>query len=257
MGEAKANLSRIIRARDPVCIYCGQAPSVDADHAPPKVIFTGKDRPKGLEFGICKACHEPTRQIDLIAASYGRMMPPPKTEAERADIRKHAQGVVNNYPEIAEVFAGPSRVNNQGIHITEVTGDNGTRLHNAMNAFAGRLGIALYRERAGKMVSPEHYVHAHYFTSWEIAMDAIPPEVFVPLKNPRTLRAGAKEKSSEFLYDDYYDPEVDYYACFALVRESFAAWVVISKDLVAMPDHARNGAVYRQGFLRGLDWRRV
>jgi hypothetical protein len=78
MGEAMANLSRLIRERDPICIYCSAAPSVDADHAPPKVIFTGKDRPKGLEFGVCKDCHEPTRAIDQIAAGYGRLMPRPR-----------------------------------------------------------------------------------------------------------------------------------------------------------------------------------
>jgi hypothetical protein len=257
MGQAKANLSRIIRQQDPICIYCSVSTSDDADHAPPKNLFTLKDRPKGLEFGICKECHEPTRQIDQIAASYGRMMPPPTNDIERAEIRKYAQATVNNYPEVAAIFGGPSRVTNQGMHVIELTDDNGTRLHNAMNAFAGRMGMALYRETVGRPVAQGMYIHAHYFTSWDIATDTIPPEVFVPFKNPRTLRQGVKEKSSEFLYDNYYDDEIDYFACFAMVRESFAVWVVISRDVVAMPQQARNGAVYRPGFLRGLDWRKV
>lgn len=257
MGQAKANLSRIIRARDPICIYCSSAPSVDADHAPPKVIFTGKDRPKGLEFGICKACHEPTRQIDLIAASYSRMMPPPQTVLEREDIRKYAQAVVNNNREIAEVFVSPGTVNNQGMHLTRVTGDNGIRLHNAMNAFSGRMGMALYHERVGRPVKQGAYIHAHYFSSYEIETETIPPGIFVPLKNPRTLQAGIKEKSDQFLYDDYYDDQADYYACFAMVRRSFAAWVVISDELIAQPGRAANGAVYRPGFLKGFDWRSI
>lgn len=47
MGQAKANLIRIFRATDPVCIYCGIVPSVDGDRAPLNFTFRGKDRPKG------------------------------------------------------------------------------------------------------------------------------------------------------------------------------------------------------------------
>lgn len=257
MGQAKANLSRIIRAQDPICVYCGVSPSIDADHCPPKNIFTSKDRPKGLEFGICKDCHEPTRVIDLIAASYGRMMPPPRTSEEKADIRKYADALKNNAPEVARIFATPGYVNNQGMHVSEVKGDDGIRMHNAMNAFSGRLALALYREKVGRPAGPDLFIHAHYFTSYEIAADLIPPELFTVLRNPKTLRAGRKEKSNQFLHDSYYDPDDDYFTCLALFRESFACLSVISRDLIAAPDQARNGAIYRPGFLKGYDWRKI
>lgn len=255
MGEAKANLSRIIKSKDPICIYCGSAPSDDADHCPPKVVFTGKDRPKGLEFGVCRDCHEPTRQIDQIAASYGRMMPPPVTEAEKADIRKYALSLKNNQPEIAAIFGGPSYVNNQGLHITRVEGDNAERLHNAMLGFSARLGMALHREILDRPVAKDAYVFARYFSSHNIAMDEFPPGLFDELKNPRTLRAGKKEKSQEFLYDHVYDAEGDRFLAFAMFRESFACAIVITNE--PPPEKPLSGQVFRPGFLRGFDWRQV
>lgn len=253
MGEAKANLSRLIKQRDPICIYCSAAPSDDADHCPPKVIFTGKDRPKGLEFGICKDCHAPTRAIDQIAASYGRMMPPPKTEAEKADIRKYAKGMVNNYVEVARIFGGASRINNQGLHLITVEGEDGERLHNAMLAFSARLGMALYREIVGKPVDHEAHIFARYFSSGNIALDEFPDKLFEGLQNPRTLRAGRKHKSDEFLYDHMYDGER--FMAFAMVRESFACLAMITPE--PPEEEPELGRMFRPGFLKGFDWRRL
>jgi hypothetical protein len=48
----------------PNCIYCGgEVPAVSIDHVPPRAMFRGRRRPKGLEFASCKGCNEGTSRI--------------------------------------------------------------------------------------------------------------------------------------------------------------------------------------------------
>jgi hypothetical protein len=56
-----------------VCIYCAQR-SQTVEHMPPVIMFTRKQRPKGLEFASCEACNGGTKHADLVAAYIGRSM---------------------------------------------------------------------------------------------------------------------------------------------------------------------------------------
>lgn len=56
------------------------------EHYPPRSIFDGKHRPKGMEFGACKECNEASREADLVAATLSRMMPNPKTSTGREEM---------------------------------------------------------------------------------------------------------------------------------------------------------------------------
>jgi hypothetical protein len=141
------------------------------------------------------------------------------------------------------------------MHLIRVEGDDGERLHNAMLAFSARLGMALHREIMGRAVDPQAYVFARYFSSNDIAMDDFPKGMFELLRNPRTLRAGRKHKSDEFLYDHVYDAEEDRFLAFAMVRESFACATMITRE--PPPIEPNSGQMFRPGFLKGFDWRKL
>jgi len=249
-------LSPRVRKEQPICVYCGVSPSEQADHCPPKTVFTGKVRPKGLEFGICNECHQPTRAIDQIAATFSRLMPEPSTDAERADIWKYAQAMANNYPDIMQLFQGGSDTGeNMVIHIS---GDNAARMHYAMNAFCARLAMALFQQRVGRPAGLDMRIYTTYYTAAEIHMGEVPDAIFQVMREPKTLRNGRRDAADQFLYDWYYDDEGgEYFVTFASFRQSFCPFVMIKPDLMDFEIHGNKGAVFKPGFLKGLDYRDV
>lgn len=227
------------------------------DHCPPKALFTKKQRAKGLEFGICNACHQPTRDIDAIVATMSRLMPEPRLDAEKNDIEKYAKGLINNHPNVANLFSDGETLPDGNFQI-QAKGENASRMHYAMHAFCARLGLALYREKAGKFASENMRIYANYYSAQEIYQNEIPDAIFKVFHNPTPLAAGRNSSDNQFLYDTYYDGNpTDYFVIFASVRESFCTFVVIQPDLLEFEITSNKGAVFRPGFLKGLDYRDV
>jgi hypothetical protein len=65
------------------------------DHVPPRAMFRGRRRPKGLEFASCKNCNEGTGRADLVAALLSRVAPDARDEEEEAELKKLLSGVSN------------------------------------------------------------------------------------------------------------------------------------------------------------------
>jgi hypothetical protein len=87
----------------PSCIYCGgDVAAVSIDHVPPRAMFRGRRRPKGLEFASCKGCNEGTGRADLVAALLGRVAPDAKDDEERTELKRLLEGVANNVPGLLE-----------------------------------------------------------------------------------------------------------------------------------------------------------
>src|SRR5262245_39466576 len=59
---------------NPFCAFCG-APSVTAEHCPPKAMFQNKQWPEGFQFPACDACNAGTRDHDLVFAMLARIDP--------------------------------------------------------------------------------------------------------------------------------------------------------------------------------------
>jgi hypothetical protein len=75
-SSAKKRAHSAVLEACPYCIYCGgEVPAVSIDHVPPRAMFRGRRRPKGLEFASCKNCNEGTGRADLVAALLSRVAP--------------------------------------------------------------------------------------------------------------------------------------------------------------------------------------
>jgi hypothetical protein len=83
----------------PWCIYCGGVVQADTvGHNPARIIFLGKQRPKGLEFPSCEACNRGTSHADLVAGLMSRVYPDAPTDAARDELKKILNAVANNIP---------------------------------------------------------------------------------------------------------------------------------------------------------------
>jgi hypothetical protein len=110
MGEARANRrahATVLNAY-PWCIYCGgQNPATTVEHMPPRMMFLGKQRPKGLEFPTCNPCNHGTSHADLVASLLGRTFPDPQSQQGQNDVKKLLSAVSNNIPGLLqEMYVG-------------------------------------------------------------------------------------------------------------------------------------------------------
>jgi hypothetical protein len=251
MGEARSRLRRLLRD-DPNCVYCGGVvPSTSCDHCPPISVFDGRQRPAGLEFGCCADCHEGTRQMDNIVAMLSRLYPEATTRAARAEVNKYIAGFVNNHRDLADIFRSDGEtIMFRGAPATMIDISKETRLNSAMSAFAARLGLALYRHTIGKPAPVHATVAARWYSNHDIELGEYPEEMVAAMGAPKSLQMGRQHVYPQFRYWAGTPPDsTDYFASFAVFRESFATICIIRTDVEALTIHPR---ALHPGFLKGF-----
>jgi 5-methylcytosine-specific restriction endonuclease McrA len=105
MSESKQRRRRHqhILKGNPTCIYCGGvSPATTVEHMPPRVIFWGKDRPKGLEFPSCEQCNNSTRLSDQVAGLMSRIYPDSANPEHGEEVRRLLRAISNNCPGLLE-----------------------------------------------------------------------------------------------------------------------------------------------------------
>jgi hypothetical protein len=126
------------------CIYCDAIPTT-VEHMPPKIMFNGKARPKGMEFAACEPCNNKTSTADLVAAFYSRIGNGDlSTNAELAEFKNVYGALMRKAPGVAFELAGAMRerwVPSKGLLVRKFTGDvSGCRDHQARRHGTNRPG---------------------------------------------------------------------------------------------------------------------
>ncbi|MBI1252495.1 MAG: hypothetical protein GC189_13615 [Alphaproteobacteria bacterium] len=214
MGEAKRK--KRLRAQlledNPVCIYC-TASSETVEHMPPVIMFTRRQRPKGLEFASCEACNGGTKHADLVAAYIGRSMMQASGEAETEDLLAILQALRNNLPDLLlEMRPSPDQLTiaERELAGQKVLNVGGPLAAGFMRQFAIKLTFALYREISGRAVPESGGVLARWFSNYEARTGRVPPDVFQNLLPPRSLRQGTFDVSDQFAYSFEISPDGDF-----------------------------------------------
>lgn len=240
MGESKRrrHLRQRLLGDNPTCVFC-PSPSRTVEHAPPKIMFTRKHRPKGLEFASCEACNGGTRHADLVAAAIGRSQLQRSAEAETEDLSEIFRALRNNVPGLLEEMRpSPDQL---AIAERELAGQKvlnigGPLVRAYMQQFAVKLTFALYREISGRAVPTSGGVLAKWFTNYEDRTGRVPRELFQNLMPPRSLKQGEFDVSDQFAYSFEISPNGDFARIVATFRYAFAVAGFISARLSTFDD---------------------
>jgi hypothetical protein len=219
----------------PFCIYCGGEVQADSiDHVPPRIMFRGKHRPKGLEFASCKSCNEGTGRADLVAALLSRASPDARDAEEQHELKGLLQSLSNNVPGLLEEMFIADQTAARDL-LPQLDGTflkvNGPLVSAHMQTFATKIGFALFYELTKQVVPVGGGVAARWFFNVDQAEGTFPQEVFDHLLPSMTLKQGKFDVSDQFGYR-WRLAEGDRMALFlATFRYSFAVLAFVTTDV--------------------------
>lgn len=238
LGEAKARKRAYdeLLTKSPFCIFCGgNTRAVTIDHIPAKVMFDGKQRPKGLEFSACEICNNGAKHADLVAAWVGRFYPDPNTNEQKEEIPKLLKAINNNIPGLlqemkmgrgAEKLAMrklPIKIDGGLLHV-------GPLLQKYMQVFSLKLGLALHHEVSGKILPETGGIAVRWFSNYEKFTGDFPDQLANFLGPSKTLVAGKKHVSDQFQYAWEIAENKEFGIYFASFRMSFAVFGAVALD---------------------------
>lgn len=238
MGEAKSrrrNYDELLK-KSPFCIFCGgNTPAVTVDHIPAKIMFDGRQRPKGLEFSACKICNNGAKHADLVAAWVGRFLPDPATKEQREEFPKLLRSINNNIPGLLQEMKMGRGAEKLAMRKLPIDVDGGL-LHvgplvqKYMQVFSLKLGLALHREVSGNILPGAGGIAVRWFSNYEKFTGDFPDELTNFLGASKTLAAGKKHVSDQFQYAWEISENKEFAIYFASFRMSFAVFAALATD---------------------------
>ncbi|UVF22504.1 hypothetical protein HPT29_025470 (plasmid) [Microvirga terrae] len=245
MGESKAKrrAHASILGRDPRCIYCGERADT-IEHMPPRMMFRGKQRPKGLEFPSCRSCNNGTSHSDIVASLIGRLSPDPTTQMEAGEFRKLLLSVHQNVPGLLEEMrtrrAGEKlEVKRLGVHPDSgIMRADGPILTKHMKVFGAKMGLALHAEAFKARVPHDGGVMPIWYSNAQAIRGELPQDLLGLLPPLDTLRMGKMEVSDQFQFSWAITEERGNGLFFASFREAFAvaAITALKRSYFDRPD---------------------
>lgn len=195
-----------ILKKEPRCIYCPK-PHNSVEHMPPISMFTGRDRPSGLEFATCEDCNNGTNGADVVAAAFARMRRmPERSDPLLREALEFRNSIQKDAPGVWEEFTDPAR-NRQvlvpssgGIYrlAIEITAD-GPQLRGHLDVFSAKLGMALYREHTGHALPLDGMVTTSWFLNQALSQKHA-DAMLKMLPGYDGLRQGQKTSEGQFAY---------------------------------------------------------
>lgn len=249
MDEAKSKTQRII-AEQPTCTYCGgKNNSTSRDHCPPITIFDDRWRPAGMEFGACDACHEGTREMDAVIGFISRFLGTEPGSNSKKEMQNSIRPMFTRYPHLLEHFnVNAKQIMYHGAIGNLVKIGTESALKGVMNAFAARMGLALYRLTNGYPAPPNARIICRWHTNVDLDNNGPLNAVLESIGLPQTLVQGTKHVAAQFRFwpvTDANEPKL--FGCVAVFRESFG----ITAFVDTRDGNPAFEATFQPGFLQG------
>ena len=243
MGEQKQKRrahAKILEAH-PWCVFCGGLfPAVTIDHVPPRMMFKGKQRPKGLEFPSCLSCNAGTSHSELVASMMGRIYPDPIADDEAQESKRLFQAVSNNIPGLLEeMYIGTAgqKLARKNYPFISTNGGvlraNGPLMTKHMQMFGAKLGLALHFAAYKVPVPVTGSVHPIWYSNVQAFGGKIPQSLLDILPPPRTLMQGTKHVGDQFRYSWCLTDDRKLSLFYATFRQAFAVAAFTTVDQAA------------------------
>lgn len=235
-----------LKAAHPHCIFCGgTALMTSVEHMPPRILFDGKQRPKGLEFPSCQPCQNSTRREEQAIAMFARIFPDAPTERGRREYQKLVREVGRNHPGLL------AEMNVDQLAMLGQMGEAANRLptwnfistggpiaRNIIRKFANKLALALHFEETKQIVPRGAGIFSMHYTNVTAIVDGMPVEVMERLGNEKALVMGRQHTGRAFSYQSARFSDEDTTIHMAYFRQSFALLLVVYPNFADVPSAA-------------------
>jgi hypothetical protein len=236
MGNRQAYRKRFFNEH-PKCCFCGGGNSAtEIEHMPPRIMFLGKNRPKGFEFPICRDCNSVSSKSELVAAFFARSRLDLDENDLSLEMKSIMRGIVENCPEtVEEILNGNQGLRHRQKRLREKVNIDfellklGRTTENHIKIFNGKMAIAAYYRHAGKPLS----VNGGVLTKVSSMVDAIEgtlPEIDIDMSEFQTIRQGEWNVASQFLYRQAFTENNDGAVFQFLYHENFLATSFVFSD---------------------------
>ena len=188
-------------ANYPHCCLCGgEVPTESIEHAPPKIMFWEKRRPKGMEVPACNRCNNHTSKIDQLAAFYAITQSNRNlmglTGEEEKHFEKVSRGCLSNLPDMKEMFkTGPNVDESYG----SIVFDNQKLFVEKLNPWAAKQSLAhWFTLSKGKIFPPQGVVAVRWLTNVELSTNTPFINLLEKLQNTKELEMGVWNVNDQF-----------------------------------------------------------
>ncbi|MGZ2442804.1 hypothetical protein [Sinorhizobium medicae] len=215
------------------------------EHMPPRSLFEGKQRPRGLEFPSCQKCQNSTRREELAVAMFSRIYPDSPTEKGRKEYQKIIRSVSRNHAGLLE------EMNIDRLAVLRDIGEAANRLPtwNFLNCggplattiiskFATKLAAALHFELTHEIVPRGAAIFVMHFTNYSAIVEGMPIDLLDALGVEKILAMGAQHSGGVFSYQSRRlngEPTTIHMAYF---RQSFALLLGVFPRFSDVPPQA-------------------
>lgn len=219
MGQSRIKESgyrEVALAKSQWCVFCGGAtPAVEADHYPPRSLFTEKKWPEGYVFPACQACNLASRDVDRWIALLSRMSAGDELDSElmaSESARLMRQVAVKDRDlmrQMSSITTNEKRHRAKRMGLTLAPGELyrdlpfvsvPPALNDKVQYFATKLGKALHFEHTGSIVPNGAEINVRWFTNVNELENTIPEDAFKLAKGTVTLTRGKRDLSDQFNY---------------------------------------------------------
>lgn len=225
-----------IRATEKRCIYCSTVGPLTVEHMPPLVMFKGRQRPRGLEFGVCQPCNNGTRGADLAATFVSKLdiiadqgsWQLEENMRQHAILKKRAPGFLE------ELFSMP----NMRSVLWRTPGGimlprwqiqaNGPHVRAHLNVFVAKFAMCLFREHIGTPLPLDGLVRTAWFLNAGLTQPQVHAAISI-LPGVGGLRQGSKTSDGQFTYV-YNTDTRSIVMAFASFHKGLHALVLASSD---------------------------
>ena len=208
MPRKRKILQRFIEDELKCCFCGGGRPAQTTEHAPPRVFFRNKVRPKGLEFPCCARCNKKFAQMDQVASFVCITMGGVLAENYNLDDpywKKLASGVQNNCPEVIS-YLGLSDgeecfIESGGIERLIIRNKLDKRLFREwLNPWSAKQFFALWFHHTGTILGGSDRVWVRWITNDQLIREGVPEGLLDDISGPVGLVQGKLSSADQFLY---------------------------------------------------------
>ena len=258
MGQSKQRKATFLANK--FCVFCGgTVPATTIEHAPPRVMFIKKLRPKGHEFPACNRCNNGSSQQDQVAAlmlfSTAEAFFPGRV---RPDFDKAALGVANNaaaainyiHTDAEDEIWTNTDAAEQEILAVPV---NKRLFSQWLNAWAAKQACAMWHQQTGLIVTEEQRILVRWKTNLLDGGEKLHAKLSENLINRSRFSQGKKNFDEQFFYNFAIGDSKDYGAFWMVLHSVVGVLCIIAHaDYFTNDTRVGYGELFRTSKTFGL-----